>query len=140
MGYAQQRVRDSTARYVIVEAAYEADATNPERSLRALAPQLADAGLTMITDSPALRKWAGVIDGHTYARMADAWALDRKPGTNHLMVTEYGELTCHAYTWDGMEWEGNGSSPVVWMRLRVSSEVRPQLPNARAERSRHAFA
>jgi hypothetical protein len=125
MAYAQRQVRDSIARYVIVEAAYEADATKAERSLRALAPQLADAGLTMITDSPAVREWAGVIDGHAYAHMADAWALDRKPATNHLMVTEYGELAFHAYTWDGMEWEGKGSSPVVWMRLRVSSEVRP---------------
>ena len=124
MAYAQRRVSDGTARYVIVEAAYEADATQTERSLRALAPELADAGLTIITDSPALRKWAGVIDDDTYARMADACALDRKPGTNLLSVTECGELTCHAYTWDGMEWERNGSSPVVWMRLQVSGGVR----------------
>ena len=102
MAYAQRRVSDGTARYVIVEAAYEADATQTERSLRALAPELADAGLTMI----------------------DACALDRKPGNNLLSVTQYGELTCHAYTWDSMESERNGSSPVVWMRLRVSGGVR----------------
>jgi hypothetical protein len=37
------------------------------------------------------------------------------------IVTDYGELTFDAYTWHGTEWERGGSSPVVWMRLRVSS-------------------
>jgi hypothetical protein len=111
-------------RYVIVQAAYEPDTGKAARSLARLVPELRDAGLTMSADLPNVRTWAGVIDDETYRRLADSWHLEIKADEPNLgMATEYGHLPCHAYTWDGMEWERNGWSPVVWLSLRVSEPV-----------------
>jgi hypothetical protein len=55
-------------RHVILVAAYEPDAMHWPRSAEWLVPELVDATLT--EETPDSRKWAGVIDGETYARFA----------------------------------------------------------------------
>jgi hypothetical protein len=69
-----------------------------------------------------------VIDEDTYTRLADSWDLANKTDEPNVgILTEYGHLTCHAYTWDGMEWERAGSSPIVWMNLKVSEPIETEL-------------
>jgi hypothetical protein len=115
-------------RYVIVRVAYERDATGFERSLRWLVPELGDAGLTMTADARGGREWAGVIDGDTYARLADRWDLDDKPEqTNGAALTEDERPASHTYAWDGMEWETAGSSPIIYMSLRVGDPLEREL-------------
>jgi len=106
-------------RYVILTVEYEPDATHAQRSLGWLPPVLVDAGLTMTEDSPRLRKWAGVIDGETYARFADAWGVRDES---------------RIYIFDGMEFESDGFSPVVYWSLSVSEPVEAdrQIPYAAA--------
>jgi len=123
-------------RYVILEAEYEPDAKEAERSLRWLVPELVEADLMMTEPTPAVRKWAGVIDGNTYERFADVWDLGNKAGELLVGVpTEDRHLLSHSYTWDGMEWELGERSPIVWMNLKVSEpigaelhQVEPDLP------------
>jgi hypothetical protein len=111
-------------RYVILVAAYEADAGDWARSLGWLVPELVDAGLTVIEDTPGSRKWAGVIDGDTYARIAEGWGLENNPSEADLSISgERAELASYSYTFDGLEWESGGSSAIVWMRFTVSEPV-----------------
>jgi hypothetical protein len=114
-------------RYVIVAVEYEPDAKDAECSLGWLVRELRDAGLTMTEDTQAVREWAGVVDGDTYARFADGWDLGNKPDQPSLMQTEHGCLAAHRYTWDGMEWELSGWSPIVWMSIAVSEPIEAEL-------------
>ena len=112
-------------RYVILVAAYEAEAGDWWRTLGWLVPELVDAGLTVVEDTPGSRKWAGAIDGDTYARFAKGWGLENKPSEANLSMpgTPVG-LASYSYTFDGLEWQSGGSSAIVWMRLTVSEPVK----------------
>jgi hypothetical protein len=85
---------------------YEPEATKSDRALFRLMPELAHAALTMTENEPGMRRWIGDVDPGTYARLACAWKLDERRLPS-----------CR--TWDGMEWERDGWSPVVWARLSV---------------------
>jgi len=50
-------------RYLTLAVEYEPHATDAQRSLGWLAPELVDANLTITDDVPGVRRWAGVIDG-----------------------------------------------------------------------------
>ena len=58
--------------------------------------------------------WVGTVDGPTFWRFADVWQLHGETlgGTD-------GQPSVHAYTFDGMNWEPNGESPVTYPRLHV---------------------
>ena len=84
---------------------YEPDATDLQRSLGWVTPELVDADLT-VTDGENVREWSGVVDNATYARLDDAWGLDGQLGSRMF---------------DGLEWESEGSSPIIWVRLRSVS-------------------
>jgi hypothetical protein len=118
-------------RYVILVAADEPDATESTRSPGWLVPELVDARWTLTEDTPDSRTWAGVIDGDSYARFAEGWGLENKPGEANLgMPGEHGHLASYSYTFDGLEWESGGYSPIVWMRLTVSEPVKaPRRPH-----------
>jgi hypothetical protein len=110
-------------RYVVIRAAYERH-LRYGRSLEWIAPELREAGLTMAedrADEPACsRTWAGIVDGATFERFADAWRLDAKPHDRTLsLVTDAGDLDMRAYTFDGMNWEAGGESPIVYVSLLV---------------------
>ena len=104
-------------RYLILAVEYEPDATDAQRSLGWVAPELLDAGLTMTDDMLGVRKWAGLLDGDTYERIVDSWGGDA-------------DLANYRHTWDGMEWEVEGSSPIVWASLTAIAlePLKPNLP------------
>jgi hypothetical protein len=104
-------------RYLILAVEYEPDATDAQRSLGWVAPELVDAGLTMTADMLGVRRWAGVIDSDRYERFVDSWGGDA-------------HLANYRHTWDGMEWEAGGSSPIVWASLTATTlePVKPNLP------------
>jgi hypothetical protein len=81
-------------------------------------------GWTLIDDTPDQRRWDGVIDADTYARVAEGLGLETRRGEANLSMSgEHGNLASYSYTFDGLEWESGGSSPVIWMRLTVSEPV-----------------
>ena len=107
-------------RYVILEVAYEPE-LKYGRSLQWVAPELNDAGLIMTEDhtneSRPSRTWEGIVDGATFTRFARAWNIDSEtdPGT----PTETGRAL-RDYTFDGMNWEADGESPIVYVAVHVS--------------------
>ena len=106
-------------RHVTLAVEYRPDATDAQRSLSWLAPDLARAGL-MLSEEDDVRKWRGVIDGDTYARFADAWGLNPDLGSQRHVL-------------DGTAFEHRGFSPIVWVSLSVSEPantdpVKPNLP------------
>ena len=104
-------------RVVILAVDYEPGATHAQRSLGWVAPELVGAGLTMTDDMLGVRRWAGFIDGDTYESFVDSWGGDA-------------QLATYRHTWDGMEWESGGSSPIVWASLTATAlePVKPNLP------------
>jgi hypothetical protein len=107
-----------TDQYLIsLQVQYEPDATDVQRSLSWLAPELIHAGLTATEDTSDLRTWDGVIDGDTFAWIADAWDLGDGG---------------HAYTFDGTEFEPEGWSPIVWVKLTVEVDAVEQPGRAAA--------
>ena len=116
-------------RYVILAVEYErGGATDEERSLGWLAPELADAGLSLVEDTRRVREWVGVIDGDTHARFAKRWGLgDRADQPGVGVLTEYGHLPCLTYTWDRMQWEGAEPSPIVWISVKLSEPIEAEL-------------
>lgn len=86
-------------RFIILTAAYERHAGRGPL-LEWIAPELKDAGLSLIEDNhhgwnPS-SKWAGPVDGPTFGRFADAWHLqddDDEPGPGNAD----GHPTMHAH-------------------------------------------
>ena len=106
-------------RFIILTVAYERHAGR-SRSLECIAPELKDAGLSLIEDNhngwnPSIR-WAGVVEGPTFHRFADAWHL---PSEHDEPVSGNGRPTMQAYTLDGMNWETQGESPIIFATVQV---------------------
>ena len=91
--------------HILISVKYEPHATDLQRSLTCLTPELVRIGLTL-AEHDDVRTWIGVLDADSYARLAAAWGLD--------------ERRSHRLTFDGMEWEAAGSSPIVWVSLDVT--------------------
>jgi len=110
-------------RYIVITVAYDRH-PNYGRSLDWIAPELSDAGLIMTDDridepSPS-RTWAGVVSGATFERFSDAWQLDAQPCDPSLSPdAEAGDMAMRAYTFDWMNWEIGGESPIVYVSLLV---------------------
>ena len=108
-------------RFVILTVAYDRRAGGGP-SLESIAPELKDASLSLIEDNhhgwnPS-RKWAGLVDGPTFDRFADAWHLpdeNDEPASGNAD----GHPTTHAYTLDGMNWETDGQSPIIFATVEV---------------------
>jgi hypothetical protein len=108
-------------RYVVIRVAYDRH-TSYGRSLAWVVAELRDAGLTLTEDHSAgpspSRTWEGFVDGATFRRFADAWALRDKPyELTAGFVPGVGHLTMHAFTFDGMNWEMGGDSPIVYVSV-----------------------
>jgi hypothetical protein len=108
-------------RFVVISVAYDRHA-GYDASLEWIAPELKDAGLSLIedhTDGPSpSRTWAGTADGPTFERFADAWQLDDETNEPTLADAD-GHPSVHTYTFDGMNWETAGESPVTYATLHV---------------------
>jgi hypothetical protein len=108
-------------RFIILTVAYERHLGHGP-SLAWIAPELADAGLSLIEDNhhgwnPSCR-WAGLVTGPTYDRFADAWHLH--DATHEPTSGNAGDHpTMRAHTLDGMNWETQGESPVIFATVQV---------------------
>jgi hypothetical protein len=89
-------------------------------TLEWIAPELKDAGLSLIEDhhkgSYPSRMWAGSVDGPAFARFADAWQLG-----DECSEPTSGSLDAHAYTFDRMNWKTGGESPIVSVTIQVGA-------------------
>lgn len=120
---ARARTTVTDSRYIVIRAVYD---RYPRygRSLEWIAPELANAGLTMtedhIDEPHPSRTWAGVVDRLTFERFADAWQLDDAIGEPASSVlTQHGPVATRAHTFDGMNWEVDGESPIVCVSVEV---------------------
>jgi hypothetical protein len=118
------RVNDRVRRYVVLKVAYDRPAN--AGSLQWVAPELRDVGLTSVEggagEPQSLRTWSGFVDGAAFRRFADAWHLDRRAARPGLTrVPGHGLLAARSFTFDGMEWEANGESPIVYVSLTVTA-------------------
>jgi len=91
--------------HILLSVKYEPHATGVQRSLGWLAPELVRTGLTL-AERHDVRRWTGVLDAESYARLAAAWGLH--------------EHRSHRYTLDGGKWDTGGYSPIVWVSLDVT--------------------
>jgi hypothetical protein len=111
-------------RYVVVRVAYDRFPSHG-RSLKWIAPELDGAGLGLIEDriheqSPR-RTWAGVVSAAAFERFESAWHLDTAAAEAvFALPTEHGQLRGREYTFDGMNWEAEGVSPIVYVTVRVA--------------------
>jgi hypothetical protein len=121
-------------RFIVIKAVYERQ-IQYGRSLEWIAPELHDAGLSLIEDhadepSPS-RTWAGILDAPTFRRFADAWHLHDQ--VDEPVVAEAdGHPAAHTYTLDGMNWEDRGESPIVYVTVDVRIT-----PDQRERRAHH---
>lgn len=124
-------------RYIVIRVAYEPNSVHA-RSLEWIAPELKDAGLTLIEEHAdecgASRTWAGVVDGATSQRFADAWHLPdefHEPAAANL--AEDGHIARVRRTLDGRNWEVDGESPIVYVSVEIGVIKRPLATGARAQ-------
>jgi len=113
-------------RFIIITSTYE-PGTSSHRSLGSLAPELTQARLSLVderNEPRPSRTWAGLVDGPTFERFADAWRLHDEP-------TDDGHPDTRTYTFDGMNWETGGQSPIVHVILCVLGPHRDRRPFAR---------
>jgi hypothetical protein len=111
-------------RYIMIEVAYGPQ-LDYGRSLAWVASELEDAGLTLTSDRTTeprpSRTWAGIVDGATFERFADAYRLDRKTQEpTFSLLTRPERLLARTYSLDGMNWEAGGESPIVYVSVSVS--------------------
>jgi len=110
-------------RYIVIEVAYESE-PDYGRSLEWIAPELKDAGLIMTedytNDPRPSRKWAGIVDGPTFERFTHAFGLVNQVGEPRFrLLTEPDDMLARTYTLDGMNWEADGESPIVYVSVSV---------------------
>jgi hypothetical protein len=118
-------------RYITITVAYEAELMS-HPSLGWIAPELKDAGLRLIEERGApqpLRTWAGLVDESTYEQFAEAWQVPDEPSGERPRAP-------HIHTFDGLNWQTNGESPIVYVTLRVHSPHRERSRMAAGEPSK----
>ncbi len=132
-------------RYIVVQVAYEPNSVYG-RSLEWIAPELKDAGLTLIEEHAdecgSSRTWAGIVDGATSQRFADAWHLPdelHEPAAGNL--AEDGHIARVRRTFDGMNWEVDGESPIVYVSVEIDVirdrlQLEARIPSFQAKRRR----
>ena len=110
-------------RYIVIRVAYDRYPSYG-RSLDWIAPELRDSGLRMRAHrddrtGPSCT-WAGFVDEATFERFATAWRLDAMPHEPPFTpASQAGHAAMRAYTFDGMNWEIDGMSPIVYVSVLV---------------------
>lgn len=98
-------------------------------SLTWIAPELRNAGLTLIDDHledpvPS-RTWAGRIDGRTFGRFAKSWGLPQLSQRARSKLEDGENMASYARTYDGMNWEVAGESPIISVSVLVNPDSLP---------------
>jgi hypothetical protein len=110
-------------------------------SLASIAPELRDARLALIRDDlhdpmPA-RTWAGLVDGRTFEQFAHSWQLvPQDEGSRASQPDRDEDRSSYARTYDGMNWEVGGESPIISVSLRVAPVRGCKHQRTRAQRTR----
>lgn len=99
-------------------------------SLAWIAPELRDARLALIhdhlNDPMPSRTWAGPVDGRTFERFAKSWGLRREnEGGSASELDDGKDMFSYARTYDGMNWEVGGESPIISVSVQVGPGPRP---------------
>ena len=98
-------------------------------SLAWIAPELKDAGLALIDDHlddpmPS-RTWAGSVDSRTIERFAKSWGFPRENQVGGTPDLDDGEdMASYARTYDGMNWEVGGESPIISVSVHLWPDAR----------------
>lgn len=98
-------------------------------SLAWIAPELGDAGLALVDDHlddpmPS-RTWAGSVDRRTFERFAKSWGLPRENEVARPSnVVDRADTASYERTYDGMNWEVGGESPIIWVSVLVGRNAR----------------
>jgi len=111
--------------HIAITARYEPHVSRGT-SLSWIAPELRGARLALVgdhlSDPMPSRTWAGVVDEQTFARFAKSWGLQRgNNGDSASELDDDTDNTPYTQTYDGMNWELGGKSPII----SVSVEVEP---------------
>lgn len=109
------------------------------KSLAWIAPELQDARLPLVEDHPEApvhaRTWSGAVDKSTFDRFATAWRLERSDEEFiDEGAEEWDDRVGYTRTFDGMNWETEGLSPIVSVSVRVVRPCSRRLPTRRASR------
>jgi hypothetical protein len=122
-------------RHITLRVEYERD-PRYGRSLEWIAPELKDTGLTLTEDRTSeatpSRTWTGTVDAAAFERFAAAWGLDEatnEPAADAL--ADDGAPPVHEFTFDGMNWEAGGESPIVYVSVSIGA-----VPHGRAAETR----
>ena len=99
-------------------------------SLAWIMPELRDARLALIddhlNDPMPSRTWAGPVDAPTFELFANSWGLARKDAGGSASEPGDGEdKTSYERTYDGMNWEVGGWSPIISVSVQVGPGPRP---------------
>ena len=71
------------------------------------------------------RTWAGSVDGRTFERFAKSWGLPRENAVGSASNGDDGEDTAaYERTYDGMNWEVGGESPIISVSVHVGPNAR----------------
>ena len=97
-------------------------------SLAWIAPELRHAGLALIDDHlddpmPS-RTWAGSVDERTFERFAKSWRLPREDQLGSTSQDDGEHVVPYARTYDGMNWEVGGESPIISVSVYVGPDAR----------------
>jgi len=93
-------------------------------SLSWIAPELKGARLALIddhlNDPMPSRTWAGLVNERTFARFAESWGLRRgNDGGSTSELDDGAGDASYAQTYDGMNWELGGQSPIISVSVQV---------------------
>ncbi len=94
------------------------------RSLGWIAPELKGAGFALVEDrtddARPSRTWTGIVDGPTFERFAEAWRLPEDSGeSGPLTPNGNPRHAVRSYVFDGLNWESDGVSPIIWVTVQV---------------------
>jgi hypothetical protein len=114
------------SRYISITVRYEPDALCGT-SLGWIAPELRQAGLRLVEDKlddpRPMRTWAGSVDKGTFKRFARGWPpLQEDEELSGDAGADRNETVAYARTFDGMNWESDGVSPIISVSVDVRSE------------------
>jgi hypothetical protein len=113
-------------------------------SLGWIAPELRQAGLRLVEDhldnQRPTRTWSGSVDEGTFRRFAAGWLLSREDEElSGDEAADRNETVAYTRTFDGMNWEIDGISPIISVSVNAVRRIRAaptDVPNPASDGSR----